>query len=334
VRVETELRSVDDRLSGMKGQREEKKASIPRQEAELKKLRSDCARRMAAEGFKDEMECSAALLPLEEIERLKIEVERFSHSLSAAAERSGRAADACRGLTKPDMNAVTAARDEADRRMGELRKEDGILEGEQRGLDEALRTIGEREARVTLLDREYAVAGRLAEITGGQNKKRMTLQRFVLAALFEEVAMAASQRLTRMSRGRYHLVRSEAPRDNKATSGLDLDVTDDYIGEKRPAFTLSGGESFLASLSLALGLSDVVMAQCGGRYLDCIFIDEGFGSLDGETLDFALNTLIELHRTGRVIGIISHVSELKERIPSRIEVVSSKDGSRIMQQDA
>jgi exonuclease SbcC len=162
----------------------------------------------------------------------------------------------------------------------------------------------------------------------------MTLQRYVLAALFEEVAIAASQRLSRMSRGRYHLVRSETPRDGKTTGGLDLDVTDDYIGERRPAFTLSGGESFLASLSLALGLSDVVMAQQGGRYLDCIFIDEGFGSLDGETLDFALNTLIELHRTGRVIGIISHVAELKEQIQSRIDVIASKDGSRIVQETA
>jgi exonuclease SbcC len=193
-----------------------------------------------------------------------------------------------------------------------------------------LATIGEKADRKELLEQDYAVAGKLADLVGGQNPKRMTLQRYVLAALFEEVALAASQRLSRMSRGRYHLVRSEAPRDGKSTSGLDLDVTDDHTGEKRPAFTLSGGESFLASLSLALGLSDVVMAQCGGRYLDCIFIDEGFGSLDGETLDYALNTLIELHRSGRVIGIISHVAELRERITSQIEVVPSKEGSTVI----
>jgi len=134
-----------------------------------------------------------------------------------------------------------------------------------------------------------------------------------------------------MSRGRYHLVRADAARDGRSTGGLDLDVTDAFIGETRPASTLSGGESFLAALALALGLSDVVMAQQGGRRLDCIFIDEGFGSLDGETLEDALNTLMELNDAGRLIGIISHVGELKERIDARIDVLPSKSGSTIRQ---
>jgi len=332
--ADTELKAVDERLATSKGQKEEKLSAIPRLETELGKLRSDFGKRLKVEGFADDKEYRAARLTLEEIERLKKDVDAFRETLAAATARLNRADSSCSGLEKPDIAAVTTVRDVADRFLGELRSADGVLDGQQRGYDEAFKAISEKGDRIGVLEKEYAVTGKLADLTGGNNSKRMTLQRYVLAALFEEVAIAASQRLSRMSRGRYHLVRSETPRDGKATSGLDLDVTDDYIGEKRPAFTLSGGESFLASLSLALGLSDVVMAQCGGRYLDCIFIDEGFGSLDGETLDFALNTLIELHRSGRVIGIISHVAELKERIQSQIEVVGSKDGSRIVQQIA
>lgn len=332
--AEAELKEIDAQLARLKGQREEKRGAIPRLQTELKRLNDEFAARLAFYGFNDELECKSARLSLHEIECLQQETDKFRDGLTAAAERLQRATKACKGLEQPDLVEIIAARDEIDRKLGDLRKEGGILQGQQNGFDDALKSIIQKDSLIKVLESEYAVTGRLADVTSGNNPKRMTLQRYVLAALFEEVAMAASQRLSLMSRGRYHLVRSETVRDNRATSGLDLDVTDDNTGEKRPAFTLSGGESFLASLSLALGLSDVVMAQCGGRYLDCIFIDEGFGSLDGETLDFALNTLIELHRSGRMIGIISHVAELKERIPSRIQVVGSNEGSRILQQTA
>jgi exonuclease SbcC len=287
---------------------------------------------LQSEGFSSEHAWQEALMPRHEIAVKNSEIEQFSRSLAASQERLARAEGATAGYDRPDLATLTTNKLQADERLGALQKEVGGLEAEHAGLQAALASVNDTLRRISQLEQTFAVTGRLADLTGGQNPKKMTLQRYVLAALFEEVAIAASQRLARMSRGRYHLVRSEIPKDLKSASGLDLDVTDDHTGEKRPAFTLSGGESFLASLSLALGLSDVVMAQSGGRYLDCIFIDEGFGSLDSETLDFALNTLIDLHRSGRVIGIISHVAELKERILSRIEVVSSKDGSRIIQE--
>ena len=327
-----ELTALDGQLQNAGGERSQREQQLTQMATQLVELRKNFGIRLAMEGFAGEQEYREAKLPRQEIDRLQQEVTAFRERLAAATSRRDRSELACTGQERPDLEAVKIAKELLDTAVGNLQKEAGILSGQHSGLSDALRTIGEKGARITVLEQEFSVTARLADLVGGQNPHRMTLQRYVLAALFEEVAIAASQRLARMSRGRYHLVRSDTPRDGKATGGLDLDVTDDYIGEKRPAFTLSGGESFLASLSLALGLSDVVMAQRGGRYLDCIFIDEGFGSLDGETLDFALNTLIELHRTGRVIGIISHVAELKERIPSRIDVIASKDGSRIVQE--
>lgn len=328
--AEKKRADVESRLATAQGQQVEKQQQAIRLEAELGEQQNTFDLRLDMEGFVSQKDWRESRMPRDEIEKARIEVDRFNRMLSAAQERLARAEGVCSGLERPDLPVAESAKTEADAALGQLQQEMGQVEGSRTAVQSALVTIGEKARRIELLEQEYAVAGRLADLTGGQNPKRMTLQRYVLAALFEEVALAASQRLARMSRGRYHLVRSETPRDGKSTSGLDLDVTDDHTGDKRPAFTLSGGESFLASLSLALGLSDVVMAQCGGRYLDCIFIDEGFGSLDGETLDYALNTLIELHRSGRVIGIISHVAELRERIASQIEVMPSKEGSTVV----
>jgi len=131
-----------------------------------------------------------------------------------------------------------------------------------------------------------------------------------------------------MSKGRYRLLRKEAVGDRRSKAGLELEVEDAYTGKLRPVATLSGGESFMAALSLALGLSDVVQAYAGGIRLDTLFVDEGFGSLDPESLDLAINTLIDLQKSGRMVGIISHVPELKERIDVRIDLRVDKKGSQ------
>lgn len=313
------------------GEEEQGGAELQRRLSALAALQSDYALRLSAEGFADAAAVRAARLDPEILARRKSELESYHRDLAAATVRLERAEALCAGRSRPDLAALQEVRAAIDAEVGASQQSIGSLGGEEAALCQSRDAIGENGREVVRLEESFAVVGRLADLAAGQNPLRMTLQRYVLAALFEEVAIAASRRLSKMSRGRYHLLRAEIPRDGKSTGGLDLDVVDDYCGERRPAFTLSGGESFLASLALALGLSDVVLAQSGGRYLDCIFIDEGFGTLDGETLDFALNTLIELHRSGRVIGIISHVAELKERIPCRIEVVARKDGSVIVQ---
>jgi exonuclease SbcC len=118
------------------------------------------------------------------------------------------------------------------------------------------------------------------------------------------------------------------PVHGRAAGGLDLQILDNYTGTDRPVATLSGGESFMASLALALGLADIVQARSGGIYLETIFVDEGFGSLDPEALDLALETLVDLQQGGRLVGIISHVPELKERIDVRLEIEAEKNGSR------
>ena len=205
-----------------------------------------------------------------------------------------------------------------------------------RGLDARNNNLKEIQKKLDLahkkneaLEAKYKIIGTLSDVANGQTGNKISLQRFVLSVLLDDVLIQASQRLTLMSKGRYQLVRKEDRAKGNKASGLELEVEDGYTGKTRSVATLSGGESFLAALSLALGLSDVVQSYAGGIKLDTLFIDEGFGSLDPESLDLAVRTLIDLQASGRTIGIISHVSELKEQMGLRIDVISDRGGSRI-----
>ncbi|MCR5834815.1 MAG: SMC family ATPase [Selenomonadaceae bacterium] len=167
----------------------------------------------------------------------------------------------------------------------------------------------------------------LSDTANGKMQKKISFQNYYLATMFREVIVEANNRLEKMSGGRFRFKNKEGVARYGALSGLDLEIVDDYTGTAREVATLSGGESFLASLSLALGLAAVVQNNSGGIRLDTIFIDEGFGTLDTETLDFAMKTLMELQSGGRLVGIISHVEELKNQMPVRLEVTKTKNGS-------
>lgn len=169
----------------------------------------------------------------------------------------------------------------------------------------------------------------LNNVTNGTNVYKLTFERYVLTAYFDEIIHAANIRLHDMTQRRYTLLRDTEYTGGRGHQGLDLLVFDAYTNKKRSVKTLSGGESFMASLALALGLADIVSSYAGGIQLDTIFIDEGFGSLDPVSLDHAISTLNDLKSQGRTVGIISHVEELKERIDAQLEIVKSREGSSI-----
>jgi exonuclease SbcC len=157
----------------------------------------------------------------------------------------------------------------------------------------------------------------------------MKLSTYVLAARLEQVAAAASARLLAMSDARYTLVHTDALERRGAGSGLGLRVVDAWTGLQRDTTSLSGGETFLASLALALGLADVVQAEAGGSPIETLFVDEGFGTLDEDALEEVMATLEQLRAGGRAVGLVSHVAELRTRIPSRLEVVKGRTGSTL-----
>jgi len=271
----------------------------------------------------------ATLLPADRIEALEAALRDADDRLAAARERTDRAAHAIAGLVRPDLVALearaSAARDQVEAvlaRIAQAQAAHATVVDTLARLDDIARESGAIEA-------EYRVVGHLADIANGNNGRNLTFQRYVLAALLDDVLRAASLRLAAMSRGRYQLQRRDDVIDARRAAGLDLEVFDEYTGRSRPASTLSGGEGFMASLSLALGLSDVVQAYAGGVQLDTLFIDEGFGSLDPESLDMAMKALIDLQQRGRTVGVISHVEEMKQQIDVAIEVVQSARGSRV-----
>ena len=205
----------------------------------------------------------------------------------------------------------------------------GTLKSQVTAKEKTIQEISELEATTKeLSDRRTFIFG-LADLANGGDSgmKGVSFERYVLGAILEEVLSAANLRLHDMSRGRYRLERS-LEEGGRGARGLDIAVFDAYTGASRPANTLSGGETFLASLGLSMGLADVIQSYAGGIHLDTMFIDEGFGTLDPDTLDVAMETLVTLQSQGRLVGIISHVPELQQQIGAHLVVTKTDEGSR------
>jgi DNA repair protein SbcC/Rad50 len=250
------------------------------------------------------------------------------------ADMTAAAAEAGTPLDLPALAARAAAAAEADdAATGRLALADQRLAALTRLADE----LGSALHDLDPIRERHRTVSELAGLVDGSapsNRLHMRLSAYVLAARLEEVAAAATIRLERMSNGRYRLIHTDERARGERRAGLELRVIDAWTGQQRPPATLSGGETFLASLALALGLADVVAAEAGGSRLETLFVDEGFGSLDERTLDEVLDVLDGLREGGRTVGIVSHVAELRQRIPARLRVVKGRSGSRVEHEDA
>lgn len=284
--------------------------------------------RVAASGIASVEAASAALLDRAERDALEARVTEHTQALAAARARLLDLELHTVDLTAVDLDAVRAARDAAEAaHAAAIAAETGARETGAR-LRELLLRVDDAYAQVSALVEDAAVIARLADSVAGRapNTMKMDLETFVLAAELEEIVAAANLRLREMSSERYTLHHSDAKASHGRASGLGIEVLDAYTGQRRSPQSLSGGETFLASLALALGLAEVVTNRAGGVRLDTLFIDEGFGSLDPETLDLAMRTLDELRAGGRTVGVISHVETMKEQIAAQLIVETSGEG--------
>ena len=225
--------------------------------------------------------------------------------------------------------------DAAVERRNEIVQKRSALESELRGLHhrtesnrEVLRQIEKQSAAISDVEKRWMMVGPLADTANGNlsGKEKIMLETYVQMAYFDRIIERANTRFMVMSGGQYELKRRREADNNRSQSGLSLDVVDHYNGTERSVKTLSGGESFKASLSLALGLSDEIQASAGGIQLDTMFVDEGFGSLDEESLQQAMRALNGLAEGNRLVGIISHVPELREKIDRQIIVRKDRSG--------
>ena len=270
-----------------------------------------------------------ALRDIKEIETYRTQLHALDEAFNKAQAVYDAALKASETVVKPSDTVsdeiYATAVEHRDTLVGNLAawdKETKHIEITLNSLEELETAMGEAREQVKFLSRLNDLAN-----GGEQGFKNVTFERYVLGAILDEVVYAANLRLQKMSRSRYSLERSDYTGGGRGKQGLDLAVMDAFTGQSRPANTLSGGETFLASMALALGLADVIQSYAGGIHMDTMFIDEGFGTLDPDTLELAMETLVQLQSSGRLIGMISHVPELKSRIPAHLEVIRGDDGS-------
>jgi DNA repair protein SbcC/Rad50 len=275
-------------------------------------------------------ECYAlALADVPEIPAFRKAVSDFRERLAAANARAERAHVSVAGLTLPDIEATEEEKVRADTTLTALVTRIAGDAQKLRALEAAAGNISKAQERHAASQASFAHIGELSRLAQGQNSLRMSLVDYAVAAYFEQVLEAANLHFSRMSGDRFELRRKVKIEDQRSRSGLEITVYDAHIDREREAQTLSGGEGFLAALALALGLSDVVQAEAGGVKLDAIFIDEGFGHLDDQTLDRALDTLRDLIGNARALGVISHIDAVKQQIPVGFEVTPQLRGSRV-----
>lgn len=229
-----------------------------------------------------------------------------------------------------DISFVEVERKDLDRQIRELEQKRDFSIARLGQLKTAWETLKIRLAEREELEEKYGIWQDLDNVTKGKNKDRLVFEQYVLAVYFEEVLESANLRLTEMTSGRYELRKVRRVEDARTTNSLDIEIFDNYTGKCRPVKSLSGGESFKAALCLALGMADMIEASIGGIRIDTLFIDEGFGSLDEESLEQALKSLLSLTGQKHLIGIISHVNELKERIDQQIVIEKGRNGSHII----
>ncbi len=303
---------------------EEKEAVCKAQEAEalFRDALTQC-------GFQSKVEYERARMTRKEREQLDLQLKEYRKREAANRELYEHLKASVKSAEEKDPAPVEAE-------LAEVRQNrKDALEGQKvwdRHLAEVRRTLQlmqNRREQMESKEKEYGYVKDLENMACGNNSKKLVFEQYVLAGYFEEILRAANLRFSRMTSGRYEMSRVGQVGDGRVKDNLEIQVMDHYTGKYRSVRTLSGGETFKASLALALGMSDVVQAMSGGIRVDTLFIDEGFGALDSESLDQACETLMSLVEKKRLIGIISHVQELRERIDRQLIVDRTASGSTV-----
>ncbi|MGL4338144.1 MAG: AAA family ATPase [Turicibacter sp.] len=280
-----------------------------------------------SEYFEDEVTFEACKLSPQDMLVLEEKIKHYEQECYACEQLIKTLKSDLLDVTRENLVELSTVIDYSKNQIENLMKQLTMMETTITYNEEVLSQILNRYQRIKKQEEQYRIIGDLADMANGRGNGRMTFETYVLSSYFDEVLTYSNQRLQKMTAQRYYLQRREEVKGG-GRKGLELDVYDAHTAKTRAVTTLSGGESFKASLALALGLSDTVQHNAGGIQLDTMFIDEGFGTLDSQSLDQAIDILMDLQDNGRLIGVISHVNELKERIRAKLVVESVNPGSR------
>ena len=300
---------------------------LAEKQKEIEEQRRIFIRKIQESGFESRADYESAASFIEHLGQMEKEYESYQKECAAAKEVQTHLSQTLYGLERQDETVLQEqlGRKQQDRRA--CQEELGAIRLLNSQIQRSLEGIQINGKHVDKIRQEYGVVKDLDDLANGNNARRLVFEQFVLAGYFEKILQAANLRLTKMTDGRYELLRSRQVSDGRRKDNLEIMVMDYYTGRQRSVKTLSGGETFKASLALALGMSDCIQAENGGMEVETLFIDEGFGALDEESLDQACNTLMMLAGKNRMVGIISHVAQLRERIGHQIVVEKHNNGS-------
>lgn len=311
--------------------KEEKEKQLDEKEKKQKAIKEEYEKTYKKLGFDTEEQYKKSILNKNQIEKLTKEIEQYNKDITINDTKIKEIEQEVKNLKKEDLTEKTFELRNQKNQLDELRK----IQTKQKGIydnnNRILQLLSKNEKELSKKIEEFNIVEELYKTSSGTlyGKKRIEFEQYVQTTYFDMIIVEANKRLLNMTENRFQLIRKESSEKVSDRLGLELEVIDNYNGKKRDVKSLSGGEAFKAALSLALGLSDIIQSYSGGIIIDTMFIDEGFGSLDTESREQAINTLSQLIGNNKLIGIISHVTELKERIDKKIIITKTNNGSRV-----
>lgn len=301
---------------------------------EVQEASNELTKLLALCGFSDEAEFLSLAVGEESIAAEEKSLAAYEEQVKENAITLEKLGELTKGYVRADVTGLSAQKEALQQKADALSEQENAADFRLRGNKEKQEKLQKDRTELAAANKDYTICTRLYQLVKGQTKSgKITLEQYIQAAGFDRIIRAANRRLYPMSEEQYELYRKEDSLGKKSNTFLDLEVLDNYTGHRRPVCDLSGGESFKASLSLALGLSDTISSSLGGIQMDALFVDEGFGTLDRRSIENAMNILLELSGKGKLVGIISHREELMENIPQQIRVKKTKQGSQLLLDD-
>lgn len=324
------IKNREDTIKSVEGEKSKSKEiekNIKELEKDIEKSKKEFRIALEKEGFEDKEDYDKAKESIDKIEKLDKKIADYNKRLGILKDKKDDLIKKCENINYVSIedidDLINNMKSKESKEENKLKEEFYIINNNKDILKKVMGLNNEFKEK----EAKYRVIGELAELSNGKKAPYISFERYVLASYFQDIIDAANLRLEKMTGDRFSLKRKTSKSKGAGQKGLELEVYDNYTASSRDVSSLSGGESFKASLSLALGLSDVVQSNSGGVSLETMFVDEGFGTLDPQSLDSAIDSLLDLQSGGRLVGIISHVEELKERIDAKLEVKATKNGS-------
>lgn len=305
--------------------------NLNKQQVEAEKLQGNFAAVLQEKGFADEAQFKSLLATEEEISQTEETLTQYRQDVQTNKEQLAQSTEDAKGRVLVDEAALQQQVQAQAQLVADLQTESNLLQTRLTQNGRLQQNIAAQKEPLVAACQESQLCSQLYNLISGNisEKNKITFEQYIQAAGFDNIIAAANRRLLPMSDGQFELFRVQEAGNKRSKASLDLEVQDNFTGQRRPVGNLSGGESFKASLSLALGLSDTVSGDLGGVQMDVLFVDEGFGTLDRKSIENALDILLSLSGANKLVGIISHREELVENIPQQIRVRKSKNGSSI-----